>query len=106
MEYELSPVEFNRMLTEDKGEKLYVLDVREIHEWNYYHLEGSHHMPMNTIPSRLGELPENETLYVICAHGVRSAVVCEYLLGHGFSDVKSVAGGMAAVSGMRGFAYD
>lgn len=83
-----------------------VIDVREPHEWDYYHLERARHMPMNTIPDRLEELPRDKTLYIVCAHGVRSAMVCGYLRQQGFANVKNVQGGMAAVAALRGFAYD
>jgi rhodanese-related sulfurtransferase len=83
-----------------------IIDVREPEEWEYYHLEHSKLMPMNTIPSRITELSGDKTIYVICAHGVRSAMVCDYLLQHGLTDIVNVKGGMAAVAALRGFQYD
>ena len=40
-------------------EGLTVLDVREDDEWAYGHIEGSLHIPMMEIPTRLDELPED-----------------------------------------------
>ncbi|WP_068775367.1 rhodanese-like domain-containing protein [Paenibacillus sp. FJAT-26967] len=105
---QIGPEPFLRLLEEGENihGKYMVIDVRETVEWNYYHLEGTEHIPMNTIPGRLGELPEDVPLYVICAHGVRSEMVCAYLQQNGYEHMINVEGGMAAVSGLRGFAYD
>ncbi|WP_040951231.1 rhodanese-like domain-containing protein [Gorillibacterium massiliense] len=83
-----------------------VLDVRELGEWHYYHLENTLHMPMYTIPSKIKELPKDCSIYVICAHGIRSANVCGYMQSQGFQNLTNVEGGMAAVAELRGFAYD
>lgn len=83
-----------------------IVDVRERHEWDYYRLPEATLMPMNTIPERLPELPGAGTIYVVCAHGVRSAMVCDYLRQRGIVNVCNVEGGMAAIAALRGFAYD
>ncbi|MDF2814723.1 MAG: sulfurtransferase [Paenibacillus sp.] len=83
-----------------------IIDVRESYEWDYYHLEQSQLIPMNTIPYKLEVLPQDTPLYIICAHGVRSETVSHYLAEQGFDKVINVSGGMAAVAELRGFAYD
>jgi rhodanese-related sulfurtransferase len=83
-----------------------IIDVREQHEWDYYHLPSSKHIPMREIPNRLSEIQPDQNLYIICAHGVRSAVVTDFLLNQNYKNVFNVAGGMAAVSEILGFAYD
>lgn len=83
-----------------------IIDVREAWEWEYYHLDEAKLIPMNTIPARMGELPEDQTLYIVCAHGVRSANVCYYLRQQGYEKVVNVDGGMAAVAMLKGFQYD
>ncbi|WP_028561331.1 rhodanese-like domain-containing protein [Paenibacillus pinihumi] len=92
----------------DRGEirAQQIVDVREIMEWEYYHLEGTRHIPMNTIPERIDELMGEEDLYIICAHGVRSVAVCRYLDGQGRVSLHNVAGGMADAASIRGFQYD
>jgi rhodanese-related sulfurtransferase len=102
----IEPELFNQMLLDKKIAEMSIIDVREEGEWDYYHLEEAVHFPMNTIPERLNDLSKDQTLYIICAHGVRSAAVCQYLFQHGFSNVTNVEGGMAAVAELRGFAYD
>jgi rhodanese-related sulfurtransferase len=105
-ELQISPGQFLKLLEKGEIDSKQIIDVREKMEWVYYHLEGSEHMPMNTIPERLEELPKDHVLYVICAHGVRSDMVCQYLHDQGFDQAINVQGGMAAVSGLRGFQYD
>lgn len=83
-----------------------IIDVREQHEWDYYHMEEAKLIPMQQIPLRMGELPEDEDIYIVCAHGMRSMRVAEYLQDNGFDRVINVDGGMAAIAMFRGFQYD
>jgi rhodanese-related sulfurtransferase len=102
----IEPEEFNQKLQSGEISANQVIDVREAEEWNYYHLEQTIHIPMNTIPEKMGNYDKAETLFVICAHGVRSAAVCSYLTKHNFINVINVEGGMAAIAELRGFRYD
>ena len=59
----------------DRGEQVFILDVREPSEISIAPFPGASHIPMGDIPSRLTELdPDRETV-VVCHHGVRSAQV-------------------------------
>jgi rhodanese-related sulfurtransferase len=102
---QISPADFNRLHTQGEIKNGLVIDVREPFEWEYYHLENTMLVPLQSLPAKTSELPGDQTLYVICAHGVRSEWACRYLTEQGFEDVVNVAGGMAAVSALRGFAY-
>ncbi len=64
-------------------EGLTVLDVREQVEWDAGHIAGSVHIPMMDLPSRIGELPDAQTL-VVCKVGARSARVVGYLAQQGY----------------------
>jgi rhodanese-related sulfurtransferase len=70
-----------------------VLDVREAEEWDAGHAPGARHLPMSELPARLGELPDDDPLYVVCRSGGRSARVVAYLAGQGYPAV-NVDGGM------------
>jgi rhodanese-related sulfurtransferase len=74
----------------------YLLDVREDDEWAAGHAPGAHHLPMQDVPARMGEVPMDDDVYVICRSGGRSAQVTAYLLGNGFDQVRNVDGGMRA----------
>ncbi len=73
----------------------YILDVREPHEWLDSHVDGSVHVPMQTLPDRVDELPRDRTITVLCAVGGRSAHVTAWLLEQGF-DAVNVDGGIYA----------
>jgi rhodanese-related sulfurtransferase len=102
----ISPEKFVELLKGEKGKALSIIDVREQMEWDYYHLEEAELIPMNTIPARIADIPGDRDVYVICAHGVRSQIVCGYLEQNGRDNVINVQGGMAAVAALFGFQYD
>lgn len=102
----IEPEDFLKKLEQDGLQDALFLDVREPFEWEYYHLDEAELMPMNTVPLRLSELPQDKTIFVVCAHGVRSANVCYYLKQKGFEHATNVEGGMAALAQLRGFQYD
>jgi len=73
-------------------EDVHVLDVREDDEWAYGHIEGSQHIPMMQVTTRLDELPEGRIL-VVCKVGARSGQVAAYLAQHGH-DAVNLGGGL------------
>ncbi|EFM09809.1 Rhodanese domain protein [Paenibacillus curdlanolyticus YK9] len=83
-----------------------IIDVREAEEWTYYHLEGTRHVPMSQFQSMLSTLSKEEALYILCAHGVRSVAVCNYMQENGYSAHLNIAGGIAEVAAIQGFQYD
>ena len=67
-----------------------ILDVREPYEWAQVHLPADQgievmHIPMNSVPERLAELPRERAIAVMCAHGNRSYGVTHYLREQGFA---------------------
>lgn len=77
----------------DLADDAVVLDVREQDEWDAGHAPGAVHIPLGELPTRLGELPENEPLPVICRSGGRSSRAVQWLAAQGY-DVVNVDGGM------------
>ena len=73
-------------------EGLSVLDVREPVEWAHGHVEGSVHIPMAEVPTRLEEVPDGQVL-VVCKVGARSARVAGYLVQQG-RDAVNLDGGL------------
>lgn len=74
----------------------YLLDVREDDEWAAGHAPGAHHMPMQTVPARLDEIPTDGDVVVVCRVGGRSAQVVAYLRAAGRDNVRNLDGGMMA----------
>ena len=75
-----------------------LLDVRETWEVATAQVEGSIHLSMNQIPSRLAELDPNAPMVVLCHGGTRSLQVAQYLAGQGFAEVYNLTGGIDAWS--------
>lgn len=72
-----------------------IVDVREDEEVALGVIPGAKHIPMGEIPNELDHFKEKETYYIVCAGGVRSAKVVEYLNDHNI-DAVNVEGGMNA----------
>ena len=70
-----------------------VLDVREPVEWQHGHVDGSVHVPMTEVPDRVGELPADGQVLVVCKVGGRSARVVQYLVHRGI-DAVNLDGGL------------
>lgn len=73
-----------------------VLDVREGWEWNVARIEGAVHLPLRELPSRVRELDTRREIVTVCHHGTRSLRARDFLVGAGFSKVRSLAGGIDA----------
>ena len=73
-----------------------LLDVREVGEVQCCHIADSVHMPMQTVPVRLGELDQDAVIVCICHHGARSMQVKRFLNQNGFDNVINLTGGIHA----------
>jgi rhodanese-related sulfurtransferase len=58
-------------------------------------------IPMQEIPARLRELPQDRPIAVLCHHGMRSQRVAMFLAQQGYTDVANIAGGIEAWSRER-----
>ncbi|HHZ69104.1 MAG TPA: rhodanese [Methylococcaceae bacterium] len=75
-----------------------LLDVRELSEFEMARIEGSLHIPMHQVPERYPELDKEQSIIVMCHHGMRSQQVAEYLVQCGFSSIFNLSGGIDAWS--------
>ena len=90
---DMTPEELKRRL--DAGEDLFVLDVREPHEYQICNL-GGYLIPLNDLPKRISELDSSREIIVHCKMGGRSAKAVEFLNKSGFHKVHNLAGGINA----------
>lgn len=79
----------------DAGENLFVLDVREPHEYQICNIQG-HLIPLGDLPKRVNELDSSREIVAHCRSGVRSAKAVEFLQQAGFKKVHNLAGGILA----------
>jgi rhodanese-related sulfurtransferase len=84
-----------RALLEKERPAVFLLDVRTPGEWADGHMGGAVFIPMNQIPGRLGEIPKDKKIVVVCASGARSAAVARYLDQQGYPWVANYGGGVS-----------
>jgi molybdopterin/thiamine biosynthesis adenylyltransferase/rhodanese-related sulfurtransferase len=89
---EVTPAELVPRLA--RGEPVFMLDVREPWEHEIAQIEGATLIPMAAVPSRVGDVPRDRTVVVLCHHGARSAMVADYLRASGHARVLNLAGGI------------
>jgi sulfur-carrier protein adenylyltransferase/sulfurtransferase len=79
----------------DRGDDLFILDVREPHEYQICNI-GGHLIPLGDLPNRVNELDTSKEIVAHCRSGVRSAKAVNFLRQAGFKKVHNLAGGILA----------
>ncbi len=92
---EITPRELKSRL--DRGEDLYILDVREPHEYQICNLRG-HLIPLGELPRRVHELDSSREIVAHCRSGKRSAEAVDFLKKAGFRKIWNLKGGILAWS--------
>jgi rhodanese-related sulfurtransferase len=70
-----------------------LLDIREGWEYQPRRAVGAELLPMSELAARLGEIPDNRDVLIICEHGNRSQRVTAWLMRQGYTRVYDVLGG-------------
>jgi rhodanese-related sulfurtransferase len=78
----------------ERGDRPFLLDVREPFEHEIAALPGAVLIPIGDVPKRQQELDPDAEIVVYCHHGVRSANVTAYLRHQGFSKARNLQGGI------------
>lgn len=74
-----------------------IVDVRTPEEYKEGHIQGSMLIPLQELPQHLDKLPnKEETLYVYCRSGGRSAQAVAFLQQNGYTNVHNMNGGIMA----------
>ncbi len=97
-EWEVHPLDVHKMKT--SGTEIFILDVRQQKEWDIARIDGALLIPLDQLPQRFAELESrrDKPIVVHCHHGVRSLRAAAWLRQAGFTQVKSMAGGIDAWS--------
>jgi adenylyltransferase/sulfurtransferase len=90
----ITPLELKALL--DRGERPFILDVRNPEEIAICRISGSTVIPLPELGSRLGELDRNVRIVVHCKSGARSAKAVGILHEAGFHRLESLTGGILA----------
>lgn len=76
----------------DKAPKL--IDVRDQWEFDIAHLEGAQMLSRPLIGEIMDRWPKDTLMVFSCHHGTRSLDAASYFIGHGFTNVRSLEGGI------------
>ncbi|SCY04140.1 molybdopterin-synthase adenylyltransferase MoeB [Nitrosospira sp. Nsp13] len=92
----ISALELKKM--RESGTDLQLIDVRGIEEWNIVHIKGANHIPKNKIMSEdvLSQFNKEDFIVLHCKMGIRSKDVLFEMRKQGFTNVKSLDGGILA----------
>lgn len=74
---------------------VFIVDVREPHEFAGGHVPGATLIPLGQLSSRLSEIPQDKTVVAVCRSGNRSGQATQLLRQQGF-DAHNMQGGMIA----------
>ena len=80
-----------------KVNKINILDVRKVSEYNNNHIEASQNKPLSNIKNELDDIDKEGDIYVHCAGGYRSVIAISILKQKGFKNLIDVAGGFGAI---------
>jgi molybdopterin/thiamine biosynthesis adenylyltransferase/rhodanese-related sulfurtransferase len=80
---------------QDRGDKVFILDVREPHEYQICNLNGKL-IPLGELPRRVNELDSSVEMVVHCRSGKRSADAIHFLQTAGFRKLLNLKGGVLA----------
>jgi rhodanese-related sulfurtransferase len=72
-----------------------VIDVRNPDEYRAAHVPGATLIPLGELGARVGEVPTDTPVYLICAVGGRSQRACEFLVRTGRTAI-NIRGGTRA----------
>jgi len=92
---EILPRELKARL--DRGDDLFILDVREPHEYQICNLQG-HLIPLGELARRVHELDSSREIVAHCRSGKRSAEAVDFLRKAGFRKIQNLRGGILAWS--------
>ena len=80
-----------RLSTESKSTTL--IDVREGWEFSRGRAKGAKNIPLSALSKRVGEIPRDRDVYIICQSGNRSMQAARFLRQQGIERVFNVMGG-------------
>jgi adenylyltransferase/sulfurtransferase len=92
--WDITPMELESQLK--SGASLYLVDVREPHELEISHIDGTRSIPLGQLAMRSSELNPQDEIVLICKAGVRSTRALHILLGAGFRKLRNLKGGLNA----------
>ena len=94
-DFEQVNVDVVRELVENKE---YIVDVREIREYENGHIKGAVNIPLSELRDRYNEIPKDKKVYLHCRTGQRSYNAAMALQNLGFDNVVNITGSFLGLS--------
>ena len=91
------PVVHWREMQTANPDEITILDVRTREE-TASDIKGSLNIPLDELRERLNEIPNNKSIYIYCAVGLRGYLALKILTQRGFTSVKNLSGGYKTYS--------
>ncbi|MFD2443258.1 sulfurtransferase TusA family protein [Bacillus sp. CGMCC 1.16607] len=85
----------NDDLEKKLNENIIILDVREVAEYAFSHIEKAISIPLGELEDRLNELNKEDEIFIVCRTGSRSDLAAQKLTKNGFTNVFNVVPGMS-----------
>lgn len=92
----ISPAELQTLMTDNPAVRL--LDIRTREEWQAARIEGAILFTQDVMNEMLGRWPREQLIVIYDHLGKKSMDAAAYFLGHGFSNVRALKGGIDAWS--------
>ncbi len=83
-----------KQIMDSRPKDFYLLDVRELKEWQIAHIEGAVLKPFSTFKEDYQDIPKEKKIYVHCKVGGRSMKVVHFLKSQGYSQCFNIKGGI------------
>ena len=80
----------------DAGEAPWILDVRSDEESMNAPIPDAQHIHVTQLVTRLSEVPQDRSVYIFCAGGLRAMIAASLLQRAGWQDLTVVLGGLSA----------
>ncbi|MBC8014280.1 MAG: rhodanese-like domain-containing protein [Sporomusaceae bacterium] len=76
-----------------------IIDVRTEEEYVQGHIPGVALIPLDQLPNRIGEVPKDKKVLIICRSGKRSLEATQLLRSKGYKNVYNITEGMNSWKG-------
>ncbi len=78
------------------NKSIFILDVREIGEWEEGYIEGAAHIYVGNLKYHLDEVPKDKYIVIYCDTGNRASIAASVLKNNGYKQVATVLGSIRA----------
>lgn len=91
---EIDPATAHKLALNDEA---VIIDVREQNEVSQVAIDGAIHVPMSKFDPSLIPIETSKKIVFLCAHGIRSFQISQYLISQGvLNHAYNISGGLAA----------